>query len=176
MKCPKCENGDLGKKSFSHPYDCSECGGIWVRKEELSRMHELVFDKSENIPCDITGHDSKTGMCPEGHGILIRARIEDEVPFYLERCTACGGIWFDKGEWQRIAGNHFLQNLPDFWSYSWQQRQRKEKGRQQYLRQSEELLGNELFAWLMTLAERLKHHPEKSRALAFLQQEIRRIQ
>lgn len=77
-------------------------------------------------------------------------------------------------DWQRIAGKHFLDNLPDFWSYSWQQRQRKEKGRQQHLRQSEELLGNELFASLMTLAEKLKLHPEKNRALAFLRQEIDR--
>jgi len=174
MKCPKCENSDLGKKSFSQPYDCSECGGIWVRKEDLPRMNDAVFDSSEDILCEITVHDSKTGICPEGHGIMIRARIEDEVPFYLERCTACGGIWFDKGEWQRIAGNHFLKHLPDFWSHSWQQRQRKEKDRRHYLQKNEELLGNELFASLTTLAETLKLHPEKSRALAFLQQEIDR--
>jgi hypothetical protein len=37
MKYPKCENSELRKKSFSEPYDSAECGGIWVRKEDLPR-------------------------------------------------------------------------------------------------------------------------------------------
>ena len=174
MKCPKCVNIDLGKKSFSRPYACPECGGIWVRKEDLSRMSDVIFNDHEDILSDNNTLDSKTGLCPEGHGIMIRARIEDDCPFYLERCSVCGGIWFDRGEWQRIAGHHFLKNLSDFWSYSWQQRQRRKKSRRQYLQKNEELLGNELFASLVTLAEKLKQHPEKGRALSFLREEIER--
>jgi Zn-finger nucleic acid-binding protein len=172
MKCPKCLSSDLRKKSFSEPYFCPECGGIWVRKEDLSRMNYNFFEASEDDFPDHNVRDSKTGICPVGHGIMIRAKIEGESPFYLERCSACGGIWFDRGEWQRIAGNHFLKNLPDFWSLSWQRKQKQEKNRRQYLQQNEELLGLELFNSILALSENLKLHPEKSRALAFLQQEI----
>jgi Zn-finger nucleic acid-binding protein len=173
MKCPKCENSDLRKKSFPEPYDCPECGGIWVREEDFYRMNENSFEAAEDNVSGVKIRDLRTGLCPEGHGIMLRARIEGDNPFYLERCTACGGIWFDGGEWQQIAASHFLKNLPDFWSISWQRNQMQEKNRRQYLQQNEELLGHELFNLILALAENLKRHPDKSRALAFLQQEMK---
>ncbi len=60
---------------------------------------------------DGTTHDDKTGLCPEGHGIMVRAKIDVEDPFYLEKCTHCGGIWFDSGEWQQIAQHQLIESL-----------------------------------------------------------------
>lgn len=173
MKCPKCKHRDLRKRSFPEPYDCPECGGIWVRKEDLSRVDDILFEAADDTISENKAHDLKTGTCPEGHGIMIRAKVEDESFFYLERCSTCGGIWFDKGEWQRVAGSHFLNNLADFWLLSWQRKQRQEKNRRQYLQQNEKLLGTELFNSILALSENLKQHPKKNRALAFLQQEIK---
>ena len=174
MKCPKCKGSDLATCSVSKAYECHGCGGIWMRKDDISSLGEAMIKGAEDGSCVRNENDSWTGVCPDGHGIMIRARIEDAVPFYLERCSACGGVWFDKGEWQRIAGRHFLNNLAEFWSYSWQRRQRQEKSRQAYLRNNEELLGKDMFNSLLALAGLLKTHKEKGLAMAFLQEEVNR--
>ena len=116
--------------------------------------------------------DARTGLCPEGHGMLIRARVEAESPFYLERCSVCRGIWFDRGEWRLLAENHLLGHLSDFWSREWQKEQRRKRSCEAYLAWQKESLGGGLFEGLMELAERLKDDPLKGVALAFLEEEI----
>jgi len=103
---------------------------------------------------------------------MIRAKVDVDNPFYLEKCTGCGGIWFDNGEWQRIRNLDLAENLNDLWCKSWQIKQRKEKDRQNYLETNRKLFGNQLFDQVMHLSELLKDHPEKGRAIALLQQEI----
>jgi len=103
---------------------------------------------------------------------LIRAKIAVEPPFYLEKCTTCGGIWLDNGEWERIVSNNLVEHLQDFWCRSWQAKQRKEKNRESFLQSNQTLLGDSVFMEVMKLAESLKEHPEKRRAIALLQQEV----
>jgi Zn-finger nucleic acid-binding protein len=103
---------------------------------------------------------------------MIRARVDIDEPFYLEKCVACGGIWFDKGERRKIIEGNFTEHLKDLWSRSWQSKQRKEQSRTRFLEINEEVLGKEVFQAIIELAEQLKQHPEKGRAIALLQQEI----
>jgi len=120
------------------------------------------------------GHNDRTGMCPAGHGIMERARVEvEEDVFYLEKCTACGGIWFDSGEWSKIAEHQLVESLQHFWSRAWQTRQRMNRNRSSYLQKNLEMLGEEVCDLIRRLAALLREHPEQGRALAFLKQEIR---
>ncbi len=171
MKCPKCKTVELKKPSYNSPNLCKECGGIWLLSAESSDLPDITI---ENIDADSssTDHDKKTGMCPSGHGIMIRAKVDIDEPFYLEKCTACGGIWFDKGEWLRIAENNLAENLSNIWSKSWQRKQSKEKNRENFLKMNQKLLGDQIFNSIMDLSKELKDHPEKNRAIALLQQEI----
>ncbi len=171
MKCPKCRTEDLLKEGFGKPFSCPECSGMWLDKN----MKATSFSPEDTVLPEITAigdHDDKTGLCPACHGILIRAKVDDDAPFYLERCSACGGIWFDRGELQTILENKLFENLADFWSRSWQQKQRKEKERSDYLALNRAHLGESVFDTVLQLSEILKNHPEKNRAVAFLQQEI----
>jgi hypothetical protein len=47
-----------------------------------------------------------------------------------------------------------------------------ESSRQSYLESNKKLLGEGVYNTIIQLAEKLKDHPEKGRALALLQQEI----
>jgi Zn-finger nucleic acid-binding protein len=121
---------------------------------------------------DVSDYDKRSGLCPSGHGIMIRARVDIDEPFYLEKCTACGGIWFDNGEWVRIAGNNLASVLGSLWSKAWQRKQRREKSRDSFLEMNRRLFGDLLFEEIMELSKKLKKHTEKDRAMALLQQEI----
>jgi len=173
MNCPKCTDQKLRKSGFDAPFDCFTCGGMWLAHADLPDF----FDHLQSSSDSETGHslnDDKTGLCPAGHGIMLRARIDAEEPFFLEKCGTCGGIWFDHGEWHRIVNAHLADRIHEIWCRAWQIQQQKDKSRQTYLDSNKKLLGSELFERLMKLSEDLKAHPEKGRAIALLQQELYR--
>lgn len=172
MKCPKCKTTDLKKNAFNRPFACPDCKGIWIENNDAAAVSESVPVEPESLQAGGGSMDEKTGICPAGHGIMLRAKVEIEDPFYLEKCSKCGGIWFDAGEWQRLAQSHLAENLSDFWTQSWQRKQQKEKNRQHFLTLNKRLLGESMFHSIMELATSLKDHPEKIHALALLRQEI----
>ncbi len=173
MNCPKCKTTELKKPNLNSPYFCKECKGMWLSNNENSNLTDITF---ENIEVDSTSeNDDKTGLCPSGHGIMIRAKVDIDEPFYLEKCTACGGIWFDKGEWQRIAENSLSDNLSNIWSKSWQKKQSEVKNRKSFLEMNQKLLGEEIFNNIINISKKLKDHSDKDRAIALLQQEINHV-
>lgn len=125
MKCPKCRGIDLERKAFNSPYVCQACEGMWLHSDQFS----LLADSTEAVAPDNTPNDkdNMTGLCPEGHGVMTRAKVDVESPFYLEKCLHCGGIWFDKGEWHRVAQARLAENIDVIWSAAWQRKQRLEK-------------------------------------------------
>jgi Zn-finger nucleic acid-binding protein len=171
MKCPKCKSSELNKISYNSPYLCMSCDGMWFSKDLIAHFREITIEDIDHNQLS-NDHDCKTGMCPSGHGLMIRAKVDIDEPFYLERCSACGGIWFDKGEWQRIAENNLADNLSMIWSRSWQRKQSREKNRDSFLNTNRNLLGDNIFNSIIELAGKLKDHPEKDLAIALLRQEI----
>lgn len=179
MKCPKCRDTSLKRKGkpmsperHSGPLFCPGCGGVWVTNKELSRISEYSSDAE---PARTSGHpnpDEITGLCPDGHGLMIRARVHLEPHFYLEKCSSCCGIWFDRGELNRILENNLYENLAMFWTFSWQRTQRKKKGEAYYHKTNRELLGDDIYDAVIELAEKLREHPEQLRALALLHHEL----
>ena len=106
MNCPKCKTTELHKHGFDSPFYCKQCGGMWLESEKLREFME-TSSEFHNEESGNSEHDERTGLCPSGHGIMIRARIDADEPFYLEKCSQCGGIWFDRGEWQKIVRGNF---------------------------------------------------------------------
>ncbi len=172
MKCPRCQSNTLRvvpDRRQSPVEVCGSCGGIWVPGGDVSNigktevMYSMVARKAET-------KDQSAGVCPRGHGLLERARAELDPPVMLDRCCACHGIWFDRGEWEILSRSHLIDQIDNLWSASFRQSQRRERVRGQYLRRIEERIGSELFVSLAEVAEQLKDHPHRSEALAYLRE------
>ncbi len=170
MNCPKCKDIILKFKISNFPYSCPKCGGLWLESDSLGKLQELSDYTSGGH--STPEHDSRTGLCPQGHGILTRAKVEAEHSFFLEKCSKCNGIWFDKGEWQKVSESHIHKNLRNLWSFVWQQKQKSEKKKQQMISINKQALGDELYKAIMELADKLREHPEKHRALILLDEAI----
>ena len=178
--CPKCKESELTCGRVPHELsgdhellNCEGCHGTWLSRATAEQMVQagdpLTLEDVE--PDSSSEADRRTGVCPHRHGIMLRARVHLSEPFYLERCPHCGGIWFDAGEWNRLAGSYLLEHLEDFWDPAWQQRMRKQLDHKDYEARLREELGEEVFEQLVKLAGALKDHPRRGRALAYLRQE-----
>lgn len=178
--CPKCKAptlnflamADLRRKLPGRPQRCSNCQGLWLKDHsEASALVELVEDGPLDSDEQGLGADARGGLCPEGHGILIRARVDGEETFFLDRCSACGGIWFDAGELARIAERHLVDSLEMLWTSAWQRRQRQEQSREFYLSALENEVGSDLFCRLVEVAALIRTSAHRQQILAFLRQE-----
>ncbi len=179
MKCPKCKNRALASMpalpDVGSPKVCTRCRGLWV-EQSLYRNPAAQTISEEPIvtkPRTPRGRDLRTGLCPHGHGLLGRTRVGLEPRFYLDRCPHCGGIWFDRGEWDRIARARLLDSLPQLWTQSWRRRQQAAEARADHLTWARRRFGTELLGELQKLARRLEDSPVRSEALAFLREASR---
>jgi len=90
---------------------CPHCGGIWLDAGELEAIqtgdgkerNELIEEAKSEIIQEKKRLLTTVGLCPkcqkEPLSILHRAGVE------LDGCPHCGGLFFDKGELEKILAN-----------------------------------------------------------------------
>lgn len=174
MKCPKCRSLELGRLRIASSvgaWTCLGCEGIWVPAgRALGARPPAELSTGEGS--EGAELDSRAGLCPEGHGILTRAQTHVDGGFFLERCATCSGVWFDKGEWHRIAAAGLDGGLFEIWSAAWQREQLRARSAAAYREELESELGRDLMGRIDDLAAALRVHPSRSLALAYL---LRRV-
>ena len=177
MRCPKCKTVNLQALNSAVAYvgtgalpqRCPRCRGFWVRGSTIFALHESgIIDELDAIDEDRPEPDRRTGLCPEAHGILSRARVAWQNPYYLERCSKCGGLWLDAGEWQRLVKDNLIDHLDEIWAPEWRRKLWQQQEESQQRERLGEKLGDDVRKKLESLAEILVSHPERNRAVAFL--------
>lgn len=172
--CPKCRSS-LTPTLTGSPLalGCRSCGGLWAREGALAVLPPELGDVGD--PDARAPNDDRTGLCPDGHGILLRARIEREgaATFYLERCSACRGLWFDAGEWARIASSELGPRLDALWDPAVRRAALAERNAARLAADLRSRLGEALHDRLLHLADALASHPDRAMALAYLDERLR---
>ncbi len=181
-QCPKCRSVSLeqARGSLAHvgaaerALTCPQCRGYFLPHQVVEHWQTEPFvELSEDEPTTMRPElDKKTGLCPMGHGILVRARVDAEQVFYLERCGFCRGVWLDRGEWPRLASSLFLDHLDDLWDPAWQRQRRSEKLRHELDQALANQLGEPLYGDLASVVERLRNHPSRTQALAWVTEHL----
>lgn len=168
--CPK--SGDELTPMPRGAYKCGGCGGMFVPRILVELVHEESLpsagaaDAQESL-------DAQTGRCPVDRSIMSRAEIDlgdGQPPLHLERCAVCHGVWFDAGEWSRLAERHLLERIDEFWTAEWRARQRRERDDASHDRRLREAFGSDLYDALQAIAQKLKGHERRSQALAFIRE------
>ncbi len=98
MDCPRCSSpmGEIENEGVTMDF-CSDCKGLWFDAGEVASYFELSRDlpmlsaenrqeKASDITCP---------RCSSGMKQMLYAPPNDLT---IDQCTACGGMWFDKGE------------------------------------------------------------------------------
>jgi Zn-finger nucleic acid-binding protein len=178
--CPKCVSQLLipvegvRASSGASALQCPSCSGFWVPPEVVVLPASLdVLCKRDVRPAHTPLENQRTGQCPEGHGLLRRARVTWHDPYFLERCARCGGVWFDAGEWSRSVADELLSNLSEVWSPAWRKHLSDQQSHDSLEVDLRAKLGSDLFSALRSLAEKLESHPQRGVALAYLSERLK---
>ena len=174
MKCPNCQVGNLLATDLEENLQslrCDNCGGNWIKAFQywqwLNAHGPNLPEKPDGL--DVTFTESERArICPECGHILRSYAVGHHISFSLDRCSNCGGIWFDKGEWDTLKNHNLHDDVNLIFMTAWQTEVQKEETmrrmREIYVRR----FGEKDFAELEKIRTWLDEHPNKGQLIAFL--------
>jgi Zn-finger nucleic acid-binding protein len=163
--------------------NCSDCRGSWIPPDEYevwqARQPKIQVEPKVLLqPLEdfvLSPLDSKAGLCPECNRYLSRAKVSLKTPFYVERCTNCGGIWCDQGEWNILEKLKLHATIQQLFSTGWQARVREQHHSEQERQAIVERVGTELANQVFEIAEILQKHPNGDFAAAYIMRRFERV-
>ncbi len=134
MNCPVCKQMTLFQKELEKHLpvrECNGCGGRWISsyhywkwKEQSGGDLAAAQPAGEEPPVrESTG----VKLCPECGRFLRRWPVGEGLAFGLDRCGNCGGMWFDRNEWEALRQRGLGGHVHQIFSEIWQHRLRKEE-------------------------------------------------
>jgi len=109
MLCFRCNTGMKKSEIEGVLVDrCPNCKGIWLDVGELEMLEygegkerdELIREAKQEVLRDKQRLFSTCGLCPKCQKYELKQIIR--VGIELDKCSACGGLFFDWGELEKV--------------------------------------------------------------------------
>lgn len=99
---------------------------------------------------------------------MRRVAVGYGKPFHLDRCTSCGGFWFDANEWASLESAGLHREAHQVFTDSWQAEVRRQSREEADQRRLTDRLGKDGVAQLESLKLWIAEHPRGNEILAAL--------
>jgi len=177
--CPTCESTLLRPSRLADDLDayaCPACAGNWVQGQAyfdwLSAQPATATSINEAANTPIFGDgesDTKGGkLCLDCGRYMRRVAVGYGVRFHLDRCTACGGFWFDAKEWDALRESGIHRDAHKVFTDAWQTEVRRQAYEQAEHDRLENRLGSEGLTRLEEIKSWIAGHPRGDEILAAL--------
>lgn len=173
--CPACKQPALrpGYLETGLPaYSCTQCGGAWILSNEyLKWLQNRREEWPETDPVSALSPVTDTqhaALCPDCGRLLRRYRIGSDIPFYLDRCETCNGVWFDQNEWQTLKAHNLADKVNEFFTKPWQEKLLSEERRRRFDTMYRDRFGEADYEKIKHLREWFWQHPQGPSLLAFV--------
>ncbi len=175
MNCVKCKTEtlkcieiDQGLKA----YHCSSCEGHWIRANDyveytMKNEEDSEFDHV-GVEYDMTYESKKVAFCPDCGSFLIKYQVANDIPFNIDHCGHCHGIWLDKNEWSILQQNNLHKSLNKIFTQPWQKALRDEMTKANFEKHYTQVFGNEGYKHLREIREWLYKSEHKDELLAYI--------
>lgn len=176
MNCPVCKTQELkpvALKTNLSGMTCPSCLGHWLRESDytgwLEARETILPAKPASASGDLQAHDVATGkICPTCSRILGRYAVGRETDFSLESCAGCGGVWFDRNEWEILSARDLHDEIHIIFCASYQRQLSREASRKKMDALFRERLGDASYMEIKRIRAWMDEHPQKDMLLGFL--------
>ncbi|MEO0431793.1 MAG: zf-TFIIB domain-containing protein [Cyanobacteria bacterium J06656_5] len=181
MHCPCCQTSTLTRARLDEHlavHACQTCEGQWVSSYDYWHWLEWQTDSGKVKSCQSmerhdptkTSDNRRASFCPECNHLMRRAKVGHGLTFYLDRCSHCGGNWFDKGEWQILKAHNIHDKVHLVFSEPWQAQLRQAEFNRVLEETYRSALGDEDYAQALSIRAWLEQHPHRDYILSVLNQ------
>lgn len=180
MHCPCCQTSTLKRARLDEHlavHACDSCEGQWVSSYDYWHWLEWQVDSGtiKCAPSDLSdtlkvADNRRASFCPECHHLMRRAKVGHGLDFYLDRCSHCGGTWFDKGEWEILQAHHIHDKVHLVFSEPWQSQLRQAEFNRVLEETYRSALGDDDYTEALKIRAWLEQHPHRDYILSVLNQ------
>jgi Zn-finger nucleic acid-binding protein len=178
MKCPVCKTEELDFSSLENNLiarHCDKCGGNWIPSFEYWKWREqhknevMATSAEQHIPPNPAPSSALIAkLCPECNKILIKYRVSHWTHFSIDKCGNCGGIWFDKDEWEALRARELHDDVHLIFSAPWQEQVRSQESRHAQEELYRSKLGDQSFNEIQRMKAWIDGHPHRQEILTYL--------
>jgi Zn-finger nucleic acid-binding protein len=175
MNCPVCKTPPLATAILEPGFVanfCESCGGHWISNSQYWGWRNQQGANLPELPASgpaIRNIEMEAArLCPQCKRILIKYRVGHNVPFTLDNCGNCGGVWLDHNEWATLKTRNLHDDLYAIFTEQWQDEARREESRQHLAEMYERRFGAADYAELKRIRAWIDEHTHKQEILAYL--------
>lgn len=174
MKCPVCRQYDLLPFELEPNLTaniCRNCDGKWISQN----AYQLWLKSHENLP-ELPSKEIKmtipefelAKLCPECRRILVKYKVGHNVPFNLDRCGTCAGVWLEKDEWEILRSRNLHDDLQKIFTDHWQEEVKQEETRNHLMLMYAEKFGREDYEQILRFKEWVDSHEKADEIKAYI--------
>lgn len=175
MNCPVCKKTELVTHELEpnlSAMQCADCRGHWIAGAEYWKWVEKhATDAAERVHQTETLSLAEPGLpidCPECRFRMVKYLAGRGLPFTLDHCHGCKGIWLDGNEWEALRKRNLHDDLnlmfTSFWQTEATRLERKKKMEQIYVGR----FGEEDYAEIKRIRYWLETRSNREELLAYL--------
>lgn len=175
MHCPNCGSSGLVSHEAApglFTLKCGMCAGTWI---QASHYWAWIEKNGGNLPEQGVQDDAmkmvespKARICPECGCIMCRHEVGHGVSFTVDRCSACGGFWLDKGEFEALQRRNLHDDVHFVFSQAWQQQVQRSRQDEAFEKRMRSILGPDAYEEARRMKEWLVRHPKRGALVAYL--------
>lgn len=176
MNCPVCKSDNLKTKEIEPNLFgevCTKCAGKWIS----SKNYEIWLEQHGTTLPELPSRESSgmtipefelARLCPVDRRILIKYKVGRNLPFKIDRCSNCAGVWLDDKEWVALKERNLHDELNKIFTDHWQEEVKKEETRKILEGIYREKFGEADYRKIKDFKSWMKNHDKGGEMLAFL--------
>ncbi len=176
MKCPVCkyeslETNEIEPDLFAD--DCTKCNGKWISSDNYENWLEKQTAILPEIPLradsDMTIPEFELArICPNDKRILIKYKVGRDLPFTIDRCGNCAGVWLDDTEWSSLKERNLHDEMNKMFTDHWQEEVKREETRKALDGIYQEKFGADDYMKIKDFKSWVENHEKSGEIMAYL--------